>query len=275
MFYSFLDARLYEDWGNMFYSFLEAYFHKKWESKIALLEKSKQNGTQETGTEKFILEKKKDRANKKAVSKYFTHCQVKERIINSDLSFWIRSETNEFRLYQDQLGLNVRNMYIKKKFYWSIVDLKYCVRFCCAAKWISYMYINIHSFKNYFPTKVITEYWDEVPVLYSRSLLIICIILYMRTLCAQSCPTLYDPMDCSPPDPSIHEIFPARILQWVAMPRSRGSSQPRDRTHVSCMAGRFFTDEPPGEAHFIYSSVYISIPISQFIPFPLFSLLEP
>jgi len=57
------------------------------------------------------------------------------------------------------------------------------------------------------------------------------------------------------------------------MPSSSGSSQPRDRTHVSCMAGRFFTAEPPGEAHFIYNSVYFSIPISQFIPFPLFSLL--
>ena len=97
----------------------------------------------------------------------------------------------------------------------------------------------------------------------------------MCILCAQSCPTLYDSMDCSPPDPSIHAIFPARILQWVATPSSRGSSQPRDRTHVSCMAGRFFTAEPPREAHFICSSAYISIPISQFIPFPLFSLLEP
>ena len=151
MFYSFLDARFYEDWGNMFYSFLEASFHKKWKSKIALLEKSKQWYTGNRRTEKFILGKKKDRANKKAVCKYFTHCQVEERRINSDLSFWIRSET-EYRLYQDQLGLNVRNMYIFKKFYWSRVDLKYCVRFCCTSKWISYMYTNIHSFNNYFPT---------------------------------------------------------------------------------------------------------------------------
>ena len=57
----------------------------------------------------------------------------------------------------------------------------------------------------------------------------------------QSCPTLCDPMDCSPPGSSVHGILPARILEWVAMPFSRASSQPRDQTQVSCTAGRFFT----------------------------------
>ena len=42
-----------------------------------------------------------------------------------------------------------------------------------------------------------------------------------------------------------HGISQARILEWVAISSSRGSSQPRDRTHVSCIAGRFFTTEPP------------------------------
>ena len=56
-------------------------------------------------------------------------------------------------------------------------------------------------------------------------------------LVAQSCPTLCDPMDCSPPGSSVHEIFQARILEWVAISFSRGSSQPRDRTRVSCTAG--------------------------------------
>ena len=50
---------------------------------------------------------------------------------------------------------------------------------------------------------------------------------------AQSCPTLCDPMDCSLPGSSIHGIFQARVLQWVAMSFSRRSSQPRDRTRVS------------------------------------------
>ena len=44
----------------------------------------------------------------------------------------------------------------------------------------------------------------------------------------QSCPTRCDPMDCSPPDPSAHGILQARILEWVAMPSSRGSTLPRD-----------------------------------------------
>ena len=50
-----------------------------------------------------------------------------------------------------------------------------------------------------------------------------------------------DPKDCSLPDSSVHGIFQARILEWVAIPLSRGSSQPRDWTRVSCTAGGFFT----------------------------------
>ena len=53
---------------------------------------------------------------------------------------------------------------------------------------------------------------------------------------AQSCPTLYDPMDYT-----VHKILQARILEWIASPFSRGSSQPRDRTQVSHIAGGFFT----------------------------------
>ena len=49
----------------------------------------------------------------------------------------------------------------------------------------------------------------------------------------QSCLTLCDPMDCSPPGSSVHGILQTRILEWVAMPSSRGPSQPRDGTHVS------------------------------------------
>ena len=57
-------------------------------------------------------------------------------------------------------------------------------------------------------------------------------------------------MDCNLLDSSVHGVLQARILEWVAMPSSRGSSQPRDRTLVSCvscMAGGFFTVEPPGK----------------------------
>ena len=47
--------------------------------------------------------------------------------------------------------------------------------------------------------------------------------------------------DCSPPGSWSMGILQARILEWVAMPSSRGSSQPRDQTQVSCIAGGFFT----------------------------------
>ena len=67
--------------------------------------------------------------------------------------------------------------------------------------------------------------------------------------CAQSCLTLGEHMDRSPPGSSVHGILQARILQWVAMPASRGSSPPRSWIHgscISCTAGGFFTAEPLG-----------------------------
>ena len=74
---------------------------------------------------------------------------------------------------------------------------------------------------------------------------------------AQSCPTLCDPMDCSPPGSSVHGILQARILEWVAISFSRGSSQPRDQTQVSCIAGRRFNFWATREALCIYVSIYI------------------
>ena len=57
--------------------------------------------------------------------------------------------------------------------------------------------------------------------------------LYLCCLVAKSCSTLCDLMDCSLPGFSVHGLFQARILEWVAFPFSRGSSWPRDQTHVS------------------------------------------
>ena len=67
---------------------------------------------------------------------------------------------------------------------------------------------------------------------------------------AQFCPTLCDSLDCSPPGSFVHGISQARILEWVAISFSRGSSWLRDRSCVSCVsctAGRFFAAEPPGK----------------------------
>ena len=62
-----------------------------------------------------------------------------------------------------------------------------------------------------------------------------------KFLVVQLCSTLCDHMDYSPPGSSVHGIFQARILEWVALPFSRGSSQPKDQSWVSHTAGRLFT----------------------------------
>ena len=65
----------------------------------------------------------------------------------------------------------------------------------------------------------------------------------------QSCLTLCNPMDCSLPGSSVHGIFQARILEWVAISFSRGSSRPRDQARVSHIVGRRFTVWVTREAH--------------------------
>ena len=60
-------------------------------------------------------------------------------------------------------------------------------------------------------------------------------------LVTQSCPTRCNPMDCSLPGSTVHRIFQARILEWVAISSCRRSSWPRDWTQVPCIAGRFLT----------------------------------
>ena len=80
----------------------------------------------------------------------------------------------------------------------------------------------------------------------------------------QSCPTLCDTSDCSPPGSSVHGILQSRTLEWVAMPSSRVSSQPRDWTCISCsscIAGGFFTAEPPEKPKYTWvNSWWIGFP---------------
>ena len=72
----------------------------------------------------------------------------------------------------------------------------------------------------------------------------------------QPCPTLCKPMDYSLPLSSVCEIFQARVLEWVAISFSRGSSRLRDRTRVSCTVERCFTSESPGKSR-THIHVYI------------------
>ena len=73
-------------------------------------------------------------------------------------------------------------------------------------------------------------------------------VLVVLVKVAQSCPTL-----CDPVDHTVHGILEARMLEWVAFPFSRGSSQPRDWTQVSCIAGGFFTSWATREAQDYWS----------------------
>ena len=74
----------------------------------------------------------------------------------------------------------------------------------------------------------------------SKPVLVVCVF-------TKSSLTLCDPMDCSLPWSPVHGILQAGILEWVAISSSRGSSWPKDQTGVFCLAGGFFTTEPPGK----------------------------
>ena len=82
-----------------------------------------------------------------------------------------------------------------------------------------------------------------------------CIVNWLCAVClvAQSCPTLCNLMVCSLLGSSVHGILQARILEWVSMPSSRGSFQPRDQTQVSHIAGSLFTDWASREAQEYWS----------------------
>ena len=73
-------------------------------------------------------------------------------------------------------------------------------------------------------------------------------IFTLKVKVAQLCPSLCDPMDCSPPGSSVHGIHQARILAWVAVPFSKGFLQLWHRTQVSHIAGKFFTSWATREA---------------------------
>ena len=75
----------------------------------------------------------------------------------------------------------------------------------------------------------------------------------MCAMSLQLCPALWDPMDFSPPNSSVHEILQVSVLKWAYMSSSSRSSWPRDQTHISmspALAGQFFTLVPPEKSSF-------------------------
>ena len=91
--------------------------------------------------------------------------------------------------------------------------------------------LNNNNKKNGSFALLMAEYIWGIEFVDSTSSACVCVLV------TQSCPILCNPRDCSPPVSYVHGILQARILEWVAIPFSRGSSQPRDQTWISCTAG--------------------------------------
>ena len=146
--------------------------------------------------------------------------------------------------------------FIFLNFYCSTVNLQCYVSFRCTIQGISYIHTYSQSFLRFF-SHITTNI--ESPVLYSRSLIVIFYIWTRKSLSRVRffvIPwTIYSPWNS-----------PGQNIGMGSLSPSRGPSQPRNRTGVSCIAGGFFTNWAIREAYFIHSSVYMSIPTSQFIP---------
>ena len=91
---------------------------------------------------------------------------------------------------------------------------------------------------------------------------------------AQSCLTLCDPTDCSPPGSSVHGIPQAGILECVAMPSFRASFQPKYWTCVSCITDRFFTTEPLGSSPAPASTIQVVVNQISLWPQPLLEVIN-
>ena len=109
----------------------------------------------------------------------------------------------------------------------------------CLLLWLAVhlLVLSLHSF--FSPSK--TPFYPDSSLSNSPSELSKRLSFQSLVLAAQSYPTLCEPRDCSPPGSFVHGILQVRILEWVAILFSRASSQPRDLTWVSYIAGRLFT----------------------------------
>ena len=90
-------------------------------------------------------------------------------------------------------------------------------------------FFNIYRFREHLKESPASTFLAKQHYLFTT----LHLVFYYCVLVAQSCLTLCNPMDCRPPGPSVHGISQARILEWVAIHFSRGSSWPRDQTQVS------------------------------------------
>ena len=123
---------------------------------------------------------------------------------------------------------------------------KYQIAIVCPHSGWKCLEPDIYKSSSLLPSEL--RNWDYI-MLQSWTFVFFFSFVSMLVLVAQSCLTLCDSADCSLPGSSVHGILQARILEWVAIPFSRGSSRPSDWTWVFCIWGRFFTVWATREAY--------------------------
>ena len=102
----------------------------------------------------------------------------------------------------------------------------------------------------------------------------VCVGIWTHAKLLQLCPALFDPMDYSPPGFSVHGIFQTRILEWAAMPSFRGSSWPREWTHVSCLQHWQADSLPLVPCGWVWGCVGVCVCVYTYYNFVFFSLKE-
>ena len=102
--------------------------------------------------------------------------------------------------------------------------------------------------------------WESRSRVRGNIILQMCAVQYSSCACkhavTQLCPTLCNRTDCSPPGSSVHGILQARILEWAAVPSSKGSSQPRDQIQRLKSPASFLSLVPPGKPNTVATSYY-------------------
>ena len=158
----------------------------------------------------------------------------------------------------------------KQNFYTSVKTILLCYRYFSFWKSLAKCWCCL--FENFDCRMFSGSDFNEKYKIFSKS--VSWLLLTLCVLVAQSCPTLCDPMDYSPPDSSVHGILQARILEWAAVSFSRGSSRPRDQCCVSYVSfiGRWIlyhwiTRE--AQVNFCHSSFAFALSSAGMLALPL------
>ena len=150
-------------------------------------------------------------------------------------------------VYNDEILKEETMCYPERSMHWFVFQaltfVQMCSVFHCLVSPIILAFLceKVQTFLVYLSSPCVNEFWN------CMTIPCVCVCMCMCSV-ARLCPTLWGPMDYRLPGSSVHGILQTRILEWVDYPSSRGSSQPRNWTGVSCVAGRFFSSWATREA---------------------------